>query len=315
MHPLLNRQIKKCLPEVLNESNQLETLFSAIESSYKDFETKIKMIQHATTLSSEELFEANKTLRQRNEEQEKVLNSLKKALSALKSKNHKTAVQDETSSRDLAKSIEEQAKKINMMNLEKDKLLKNLEQQNESLNHYAHMVSHDLKSPIRNVQTLVTWLMQEEGSRLTENSRINVNHIFQNLEKMDRLIDGILAHATIDSDKEEQETIDLTHLVQQQIDEYVLPNHIHINLRTKLPTMVVNRYRMQQLFANLLSNAVRAVKNKQQGFIDIDFVEQAQEYRFSITDNGVGIAKHHQASIFEMFRKLERMMLEQQALA
>lgn len=306
MHRLLQRQIKKYLPEVLKDHTGLQALFEAIGSSYDDFEQKVKMIQHATTLSAKELFEANKELRQRADEQERVLNSLKKAFASLKARNKKLngkSVSD--NSRELAISIEEQARRIGKMNEEKDKLLKSLARQNESLNNYAHMVSHDLKSPIRNVHSLVSWVIAEEGERLESSSKENVGLIFQNLEKMDKLIDGILIHATIDNKEEKKEEIDLTRLVEKLIEEQLLPKNIEVKVKAKLPVFEVNRYRMQQLFSNLLTNAIKAVKDNKRGLIEIDFVEQEQEYRFSVSDNGIGIPEHHQVSIFDMFKKLD----------
>ncbi len=306
MHPLLTRQIKKYLPEDTTEHSDLEVFFGAIDRSYSDFEEKVKMIQHATTLSSQELFEANRMLRKKTKEQDKVLASLKNALASMKSQNEKSketlVVKD---SKVMAENIEQQANKIVKINKEKDKLLKNLASQNESLNNYAHMVSHDLRSPIRNMHSLMSWVLEEDGRQLAPSSKSNIELIFQSLEKMDRLIDGILIHATIDNKEERKEQIDMGQLLKSLIEQQLLADNITIKVQDKMPVLEINRYRMEQLFLNLLSNSIRAVSAKEKGIVEVDFLEMKDGLRFSVRDNGVGIPEHHQKTIFDMFKKID----------
>jgi light-regulated signal transduction histidine kinase (bacteriophytochrome) len=69
--------------------------------------------------------------------------------------------------------------------------LQSLAVQNEELNEYAHVVSHDLKAPLRNIDTLVNWVIEDnkEHTRLFK----SLNLILFNVEKMDLLIKGILS--------------------------------------------------------------------------------------------------------------------------
>ena len=90
---------------------------------------------------------------------------------------------------------------------EKNTLNKSLERQNESLSNYAHIVSHDLKSPIRNIHTLMSWLEEREQDNFSETSRQNCSLIFKNLTKMDNLIDGILRHSSLGLQEEEKVNI------------------------------------------------------------------------------------------------------------
>ncbi|WP_298793904.1 ATP-binding protein [uncultured Allomuricauda sp.] len=306
MHSLLKRQIKKFFPKELIERSELEVFFDSVSKSYSDFDEKLKMIQRATSLSSEELYNANLRLNKEAENQRKVLESLSRAVASM---------QDKTSDRingsldfnpqKLVEDIEKQAHKLVEITAEKNMLLKNLEQQNESLNNYAHMVSHDLKSPIRNVHSLVSWVFEDGQEVFKEQSKENVQLIFQNLAKMDSLIDGILRHSTIDSIQENASTVDLNQLIAEIERTIYVPENVTIKKSKHLPKLLTGKYRIEQLFKNLITNAITATEDKTEGSIMIDVKEEYDGWLFSVTDNGKGIPKHLQTGIFGMFKKLE----------
>ncbi len=304
MHSLLKRQIRKHLPEELRNDPALDSFFNAVSDSYSNFDEKITMIQRATSLSSTELFEANERLNKEAESQRKVLKSLSQAVADAQQQNGEVNATNLDPLK-LVEDIEQQARKLVTITEEKDVLLHNLEQQNESLNNYAHMVSHDLKSPIRNVHSLVSWVFEEGQEKLDVQSRTNVDLIFQNLAKMDSLIDGILKHSTIDSLKEEPVLVDLYSLIEEIEDTIYLPESVSIKKNRKLPRLYTGKYRMEQLFKNVITNAITAVEDKEYGLVVIDVKEEKGSWLFSITDNGKGIPNHLQTGIFDMFRKLE----------
>ncbi|NKI30722.1 sensor histidine kinase [Croceivirga thetidis] len=307
MHPLLKRQLRKFLPEHLQNEPGLQELWDAIGHSYENLEEKVKMIQRATTLSSKELFEANKRLNKETVQQREILGALSNALYSFRT--DKCEGEEENGAFDqneLVEGIKHQTNKIIEITSEKDKLLRNLEQRNESLNNYAHMVSHDLKSPIRNVHSLVSWVFEDSNDEFKNKSKENVELIFENLGKMDRLIDGILKHATIDNVEDKNEELDFNKVVESIVSRKSIPKHIKVKIRSKLPTLFINKFRIEQLFDNLISNALRAVEDTEMGIVEIDFKEKEDELLFSVSDNGIGIPQHHQESIFDMFKRLRQ---------
>ncbi len=311
MHSLLKRQIRKYIPENLKDSEELVLFIDAIDKSYSDYDEKANMIQRAIKLSSAELSKANKDLRAETESQKKTLNILEKAIHILnssdeKSKNDNKALSEiELDPIELANKIEKQAKDIVKMTAENNKMLKNLERQNAALNNYAHMVSHDLKSPIRNINALFYWIVEDEKKNFSETNIENCNLITQNLQKMDSLIEGILRHAVIDSLEEKKIYLDLNKLIDEIKKTIFYPETISIEVINSLPTMYVEKYKVEQLFKNLITNAITATEHLEKGIITIDCINYDEFWKFSITDNGKGIAKKHQESIFSMFKKLE----------
>ncbi|MEM9077124.1 MAG: HAMP domain-containing sensor histidine kinase [Bacteroidota bacterium] len=292
------------MPEELRDNSSMDAFFNAISDSYSNFDEKITMIQRATSLSSTELFEANERLNSEAEAQRKVLKSLSQAVADAQHINGDAKAMNFDPLK-LVEDIEQQAQKLVTITAEKDVLLQNLEQQNESLNNYAHMVSHDLKSPIRNVHSLVSWVFEEGKEKFNSENQANVELIFQNLTKMDSLIDGILKHSTIDSLQEQPVLVDLYALIEEIEDTIYVPESVSIKKSRMLPRLYTGKYRMEQLFKNLITNAITAVEDCESGLVVVDIKEEKGTWLFSITDNGKGIPEHLQAGIFDMFRKLE----------
>ena len=84
-----------------------------------------------------------------------------------------------------------------------------------------------------------------------------------------------------------------------------IPENIKVLIDEPLPVLHTSKYRIEQLFKNLITNAVAATEHVEDGTIVIDAQEDKNKWLFSISDNGKGIPQHHQAGIFDMFKKLE----------
>ncbi len=187
------------------------------------------------------------------------------------------------------------------LEFQKEQLLEKLEIQNERLNEYAHMVSHDLKSPLRSIHSLITWI-KEDNKNLFNETTVQYFELIENkVEKMDSLIQGILTYSKLDSSKEFTEKIDLNEIVQNSITIIHIPENVSVTIKKKLPTIETDRFRMQQLFQNLISNAVNYI-DKKEGFVEIACEEIGTDYIFSIKDNGQGIDSKYKTKIFELFQ-------------
>ena len=183
------------------------------------------------------------------------------------------------------------------------KLLKKLELSNNELQEYAHVVSHDLKSPLRSISALVSWIKEDNKKNLDDNSLTNIHLIESTLEKMELLISDVLNYSSIDSDAAVSEQIDLNQLILELQEILYIPEHIDIKTLNQLPIITGDKTRLRQLFQNLLSNAIKFI-DKEKGLIKIDVLEKTSHYQFSVSDNGVGIEKKYHDKIFEMFHSL-----------
>jgi len=310
MHSLLKRQIRKYLPAHLESDPEMDSFLEAVEKSYENYDDKFSMLHRASTISSEELFEANKKLREEATQQKSILGSLENAIRSLREnlneeQSTQKNLQEDLNTEQLATYISNLAHKVSEMTLEKDKLVSSLENQNESLNNYAQMVSHDLRSPIRNISALMDWISEDEKKNFSDTSKENCKLVSQNLAKMDKLVTGILSHATMGETKEQRVVFKLEDSLRDIEETIFVPENVTIKYPENLPEMAFERERLEQLFMNLFLNAITATEHLDQGIIAIEYEPDDVYWKFSVSDNGKGIPAKHQQGIFQMFKKLE----------
>lgn len=190
-------------------------------------------------------------------------------------------------------------------NLEKEQevLLSKLATSNTELEEYAHVVSHDLKSPLRSLDALFNWLKEDNQGKFDQESIRNFDLIDKTLEKMEKLISDILEYSSITSESGETENVDLNQVVEGLHHVLFIPKHIELKIKNKLPIVNGDTTRFQQLFLNIVSNAVRYI-DREKGLVEVDVIEFPSYYQFSIKDNGIGIEKKDFNKIFKIFQAL-----------
>ncbi|AXT56792.1 PAS domain S-box protein [Aquimarina sp. AD1] len=183
----------------------------------------------------------------------------------------------------------------------KEELLKNLEQSNKELNDFAHVVSHDLKSPLRSMNALINWLKEDYEDKLDENAVTSFNALLNKIEKMDHMIDGILSYSSIDRNEKVGKAVSLDKVVSDILEMIYVPETFRINIHDTLPTMIGDRFRFQQLFQNIISNAIK-YNDKEKGILDIKCNDIGDFWEITLADNGPGIPEAYHRKIFEIFQ-------------
>lgn len=189
------------------------------------------------------------------------------------------------------------------LELQKENLLKELEASNKGLQEYAHIVSHDLKSPLRSVSALASWLYDDYKDTLDENGRYNLKMMQEKIEGMDKLISGILKYSTVNSDTLDNTNVNVNEVIQEIGEIIYIPENVKIKTKKKLPSIKADKTKIHQLFQNFLSNAVVNI-DKKDGLVEIDYKENKTHWEFSIKDNGVGIPKEYHEKIFQIFQSI-----------
>lgn len=184
-------------------------------------------------------------------------------------------------------------------------LLNKLEKSNSELEEYAHIVSHDLKSPLRSLAALTYWIKIDNLEKFDATSLQNFDDIDITLSTMDNLISDVLKYSSLDTIGIENQEIDFNILVKELIQVLYVPQHISINILSKLPTFYGDKTKFQQLFQNLISNAIK-FNDKEKGIINIDVEDHKTFYKFSVLDNGIGIKQKHFDKIFKIFQSLKK---------
>lgn len=182
-------------------------------------------------------------------------------------------------------------------------LEKELEQSNKGLQEYAHIVSHDLKSPLRSVTALITWLQEDYKDVLDENGQHTLKMITDKIEGMDRLIGGILKYSTVNSDTLDNTDVDVNEVIKGITEIIYIPDHVTVQIVDKLPTIKADKTKIHQLFQNFLSNAVVNI-DKEVGLVEVASKETPTHWEFSVKDNGVGIPEEYHEKIFKIFQSI-----------
>ena len=186
---------------------------------------------------------------------------------------------------------------------QKENLLQQLERRNEQLEEYAHVVSHDLKSPLRSIYALVNWIKEDNLENLNAPTLENISLIEKTLERMEKLISDVLAFSSATSPANLKEKVDLSKLIEEIKQVLIIPDHITLSVENELPVILGNEVQMQQVFQNLISNAIK-YNDKEKGFVEVDVIDKGTEFLFSVRDNGMGIEKKYFDKIFEIFQRL-----------
>ncbi|MFS4449672.1 PAS domain S-box protein [Maribacter sp. 2307UL18-2] len=189
------------------------------------------------------------------------------------------------------------------LEIQKEKLLEELEKSNEGLQEYAHIVSHDLKSPLRSISALASWLTEDYHDKLDDDGKFNLQQIQEKIEGMDGLIDGILKYSSINDATLDNTLVDVNEVVGGIREIIFVPENVNIVIMNPLPSIKVDKTKIHQLFQNLISNAVVNIE-RTDGLVEISSKENTSHWQFSVKDNGVGIPKEYHEKIFKVFQSI-----------
>jgi signal transduction histidine kinase len=195
-----------------------------------------------------------------------------------------------------------------------------LKRANEEVQRFAYIVSHDLRSPLINIMGFTSeleTLRKELFDRLAEANALAgsdtlskdfdeaFGFIKSSIARMDRLIGAILKISREGSRPLNPETIDAKALVDglvAGVAHQIREKGAHVVVGA-LPPVVTDRLALEQIFSNLIENAIKFLKPGAQGEIRVEGASHGAEVTYSVLDNGRGIDQRDHQRIFELFRR------------
>ncbi len=182
-----------------------------------------------------------------------------------------------------------------------------LETAMQELKDFAYIVSHDLKAPLRAISQLSTWINEDYGATMPPEGQQQLALMSERVKRMHNLIDGILQYSRIGRVQEQRRPVDLNKVVSDALDMLAPPPYIKVRVNGKLPIVLAEHVRMEQLFQNLISNAIKYM-DKPQGEIVISATDHKSGAdhlcRIVVADNGPGIDEKYHQKIFQIFQTL-----------
>jgi PAS domain S-box-containing protein len=187
---------------------------------------------------------------------------------------------------------------------EREQLIKALARSNQELDQFAYVASHDLKAPLRGIANLSQWIEEDLGDNLGAENKSQMDLLRGRVHRMEALIDGILQYSRAGRVKAKPEMIDTGLLAKEVIELIAPPPDVTINVALRMPTIRTEKVPLQQVFMNLIGNAVKHARSDD-ARIDVTWADVGDFYEFSVTDNGPGIAPQYHERIFGIFQTLE----------
>ena len=190
--------------------------------------------------------------------------------------------------------------------VERKKVTKELELANEQLKHFAYAVAHDLKEPVRTINSFSKILVKKYEQTMPPDGKSLLNLITSSSNRLGTMIQDLLSYATMDKNllkASEVKLNDVVEIVKSQLQAAIDENEVVLNCNN-LGIVKGHQTLMIQLFQNIISNAIKFKTSKESPIINIASEKMGDFYQISIQDNGIGIAENHIDHIFGVFNKL-----------
>lgn len=175
----------------------------------------------------------------------------------------------------------------------------------DELSRFAYVASHDIKEPLRMISSYLTLLQQNYREKLDAEASEYIGHAVEGAKRLASLTDSLIRYSrvgTVGIDATPSDVAQIVKEVLHDLSASIAERHATVNVGY-LPTVTCDRWQIRQLFQNLISNAIKFTKDRAPE-VSIRAVEEPGAWRFSVSDNGIGISDSHIQKIFEPFTRL-----------
>lgn len=180
-----------------------------------------------------------------------------------------------------------------------------LEETVREMDDFTHVVSHDLKEPLRGIEAFAGFLLEDYGSRFDDEGKRYLVFLQQAAVRMKDLIHDLLELTALSRKEGTFIPVDLNQAVAQVLRDLeftIGEKHGKITVASPLPTVVCDRTRIQEVMRNLIANAIKFTNTTP--VIAIACRDDGQTVTCSVGDNGIGIAPPYHGRIFDLFERL-----------
>lgn len=177
---------------------------------------------------------------------------------------------------------------------------------NADLDAFAHVVSHDLRAPLRGINTLAGWLRDDLRSQDGVSPEVadRLAQLERRVRDMDKMIEGMLQFARAGRTEPDGDDLDTHAITSELIRDLHAPDNVTVAIVGRLPRIAYGAVPFRQVMQNLLDNAVKYTAPAG-GAVMVSARETRRDWEFAVADTGPGIDPAHHEAIFELFRTVE----------
>ena len=200
------------------------------------------------------------------------------------------------------KVAEEKVRQLNVA------LEQRVSERTAELEAFSYSVSHDLRAPVRAIGGFARMVSDEYAAALPAEGQRLLGRIHENALKMGQLIDGLLALSRLSRQPLNKQQVRLSTLVHHALEE-LQPEHAGRRMEisvTELPVCQADPMLLQQVYANLLSNAFKYTRNRDPALIEIGARDLKGKLVYFVKDNGAGFEMEYAHKLFGVFQRLHR---------
>ncbi|MEO9871632.1 ATP-binding protein [Ekhidna sp.] len=181
-----------------------------------------------------------------------------------------------------------------------------IEMKNKEMEQFTYIASHDLQEPLRTISNYVQVIEEDHAHELNQTIFSYLSSMKRATRRMSNLIKGLLDHSRLgkSSELEYIDTNDLMSELMVDLKGIVEENNAHLKIEN-LPKINGYQVELNQLFQNLVINAIKFKKpdEEPQIFVNCELIENS--WRFSVSDNGIGIKQKYFDRIFKIFQRVQ----------
>lgn len=181
-----------------------------------------------------------------------------------------------------------------------------LQRSNQELANFAYVASHDLRAPLRGIKATANWIQEDLDDHPNSEVIENLTLMKSRIDRLDNILESLLEYSRVSTRKHHCENIDLNKLFSDILLILNIDEQINIIIPEQLPTIKTVRIHIQQVFQNLIDNAIKHHDKLVPIEININIKDHADYIACSVTDNGPGIEKNKHIKVFEIFQRLVR---------
>jgi signal transduction histidine kinase len=178
-----------------------------------------------------------------------------------------------------------------------------LKKQRDELDQFAHIVSHDIKAPLRGIDNVVAWIEEDHSIELPPKVREYVQLIKGRVVRAENLLKGLLTYARVGKETGEEEVVDINELLEEIKECLPKKTGIELRIQPDMPVLFSERLPLLQIFTNLITNAFK-YHDKAEGTVKIYYKSAGDFFEFFVEDDGPGIDKNYHEKIFVIFQTL-----------